>query len=97
VPSGSPLGGFQYKGTYTVNLNCTGTMTLGPAASASSTTTTTTTSSAALTVNFVLTPPITYPTTNAYSASPSGNASRPGIEFTLTSAGETLAGFGIAQ
>src|ERR1700722_2257856 len=99
VPSGSPLGSFQYKGTYTVNLNCTGTMTLGPATSASSTTTTTTTttSSAALTVNFVLTPPITYPTTNAYSASPSGNAFRPGIEFTLTSAAETLAGFGIAQ
>src|ERR1700722_16492114 len=95
VPSGSPLGSFQYKGTYTVNLNCTGTMTLGPPTT--TTTTTTTTSSTALTVNFVLTPPITYPTTNAYSASPSGNASRPGIEFTLTSAGETLAGFGIAQ
>jgi hypothetical protein len=99
VASGSPLGSFQYKGTYTVNLNCTGTMTLGPATSTSTTTTTTTTttSSTALTVNFVLTPPITYPTTNAYSASPSGNSSRPGLEFTLTSAGETLAGFGIAQ
>jgi hypothetical protein len=93
VPSGSPLGSFQYKGTYTVNLNCTGAMTLGSAIS----TTTTTTSSTALTVNFVLTPPITYPTTSAYSASPSGDSSRPGIEFTLTSAFETLSGFGIAQ
>lgn len=93
VPSGSPLGSFQYKGTYTVNVNCTGTMTLGPTTS----TTTTTTSSTALTVNFVLTPPITYPTTSAYSASPGGNAFRPGIEFTLTSAFETLSGFGIAQ
>jgi hypothetical protein len=95
VASGSPLGSFQYKGTYTVNLNCTGTMMLGPATS--TTTTTTTTSATALTVNFVLTPPITYPTTSAYSASPGGNAFRPGIEFTLTSALETLSGFGIAQ
>jgi hypothetical protein len=93
VSSGSPLGSFQYAGTYTVNLNCTGTMTLGPPTSTSSTTT----SSTALTVNFVLTPPISYPTTSAYSASPSGNASRPGIQFTLTSTGETLSGFGIAQ
>jgi hypothetical protein len=96
VGSGSPLGSFQYKGTYTVNLNCSGTMTLGPVP-ATTTTTTTTTTSPSLTVNFVLTPPITYPTTNAYSATPSGNAARPGIEFNLTSAGETLSGFGIAQ
>jgi hypothetical protein len=96
VASGSPLGSFQYKGTYTVNLNCSGTMTLGPVPPAGTTTTTTTTTPS-LTVNFVLTPPITYPTTNAFSASPSGNASRPGIEFNVTSAGETLSGFGIAQ
>ena len=93
VPSGSPLGNFQYKGTYTVNLNCSGTMTLTPATSS----TATGTSAPSVTVNFALTPPITYPTTSAYSASPSGNASRPSIEFTFTSASETVYGFGIAQ
>jgi hypothetical protein len=76
-------------------------MTLGPATSTTTTGTGagtgTTTTTPSLTLNFVLTPPITYPTTNAYSASPSGNSSRPGIEFNLTSATEMLAGFGIAQ
>jgi len=99
IGSGSPLGNFQYKGTYTVNLNCSGSMTLGPvpASTSTTTTTTTTTTTPSLTVNFVLTPPITYPTTNAYSASPTGNANRPGIQFNVTSAGETISGFGIAQ
>jgi hypothetical protein len=97
VASGSPLGNFQYKGTYSVGLNCAGTMTLGPATPSTGTTTTTSTTSPSLTVNFVLTPPVTYPTTNAYSASPTGNAARPGLEFNVTSAGETLSGFGIAQ
>ena len=100
VASGSPLGNFQYTGTYTVNTDCAGTMTLTPAALSTTTTTTTTTtssSSTSATVNFVLTPPITYLTTAAYSATPSGNASRPGIEFTTTNAAETLSGIGIAQ
>ena len=100
VDSGSSLGSFQYKGTYTVNLNCSGSMTLGPvpaSTSSTTTTTTTTTTTPSLTVNFVLTPPLTYPTTNAYSASPSGNAARPGIQFNVTSSGETIVGFGIAQ
>jgi hypothetical protein len=101
VASGSPLGSFQYKGTYTLNLDCAGTMTLTPASSSTTTTTTgtgtTTSSSSALTVNFVLTPPITFLTTSAYSASPSGNASRPGLAFNLMSSTETLFGTGIAQ
>jgi hypothetical protein len=104
VASGSPLGGFQFKGTYTVNLNCSGTLTLSPATSSTTgagtgttTTTTTTTSSTPWTVNFVLTPPITYPTTNAFSATPSGNAFRPGLEFTFQNSTESVFGFGIAQ
>ncbi|HTB14444.1 MAG TPA: hypothetical protein VK752_22895 [Bryobacteraceae bacterium] len=106
VASGSPLGSFQFKGTYTVNLNCSGTLTLSPATSTTTgtgtgtgttTTTTTTTTATPWTVNFVLTPPITYPTTNAFSATPSGNASRPGLEFTFQNSTETVFGFGIAQ
>jgi hypothetical protein len=103
VASGSPLADFQYKGTYTVNLNCSGTLTLMPVPPSTTTTTSTgtgtgtTTTSTAITASFVLTPPITYPTTNAYSASPSGNAARPGINFTLTTATETVSGYGIAQ
>jgi len=100
VASGSSLGNFQYTGTYTVTTNCAGTMTLSPVGTTSTTGTTTgtTTSTASpLTVNFVLTPPLTYPTTNAYSATPSGYSSRPGIEFTFMSGTETLMGMGIAQ
>jgi len=100
VASGSPLGNFQYTGTYTINPDCAGTMTLAPATSTTTTTTTTGTAAASastFTVNFVLTPPITYPTTSAYSASPSGNAARPGIEFTFGSSFASLYGFGIAQ
>jgi hypothetical protein len=110
VGSASPLASFQYKGTYTVNLNCSGTLTLNPPASTTTVTTTTSTGTATttqtgatsttpatMTVNFVLTPPITYPTTNAYSATPSGYASRPGLEFTFLSTTESITGLGIAQ
>jgi hypothetical protein len=112
--SGSPLGSFQLKGTYTMNTNCSGTMSLSSISSSSTTgtgtttttgTTTSTTTTAgtatgslsSMTVNFVLTPPITYPTTNAYSATPSGYSSRPGIEFTFMSGNESIFGVGIAQ
>jgi hypothetical protein len=100
VAPGSSLGNFQYTGSYSVNANCAGTMTLTPIGSTTTTGTTTgtTTSTASpLTVNFVLTPPLTYATTNAYSATPSGYSSRPGIEFTFMSGTETLMGMGIAQ
>jgi hypothetical protein len=99
VGSSSPLGNFQFSGNYTVNLNCTGSMTLTPVAATagSGTTTTTTTTTASQTVSFVLTPPITYPTTSAYSAGTGGNTARPGLQFSLTNSAETLFGFGIAQ
>jgi hypothetical protein len=100
VPSGSPLGNFQYSGSYTVNLNCSGTMTLTPPTTTSTTTTTTGTTATggqSWTLNFVLTPAVSYVTNTAFSASPGGNNSRPGLEFTLTNSTETLSGFGYAQ
>jgi hypothetical protein len=100
VASSSPLGAFQYKGTYTLNANCSGTMTLSSPTStttATGTGTTTSTTASPITINFVLTPPITYPTTNAYSATPSGYASRPGLQFNFINSSEAISGFGIAQ
>lgn len=97
VASGSPLASFQYAGTYTVNLDCSGTMTLTPGGSATGVGTGAGTSAAnSVKVNFVLIPPIAYLTGNT-SSLPSGSAARPGIEFTLSNSTATLAGFGLPQ
>jgi hypothetical protein len=93
VPSGSPLASFQYMGTYTVNLDCSGTMTLSPVTTG---TTTGATTPPSVKVNIVLIPPIAYLTGNQTTL-PSGSAARPGIEFTLSSATQTLSGFGLPQ
>ncbi|HEV1285092.1 MAG TPA: hypothetical protein VNU44_07270 [Bryobacteraceae bacterium] len=90
VASGSPLGSFQYAGTYTVNLDCSGSITLTPAASPTGTST-----GSAITASMVLTPPVAYVTNGT--ASLTGSADRPSIQFTLTNAGETFTGYGRAQ
>lgn len=107
ITSTSPLGAFQYIGTYTVNFDCSGTMTLTPMTTATTTTTgssgtsgtsgtttttTTTTSSTPITVSFVLTPPALYSTGGSTAGS-----SSPAFEFTLTNSNETLSGYGRAQ
>jgi hypothetical protein len=92
VASGSPLGSFQYAGTYTVNLDCSGSITLTPAASPTGTSTS---SASAISASMVLIPPIAYVTNGT--ASLTGSADRPSIQFTLTNAGETFTGYGRAQ
>lgn len=101
VASGSPLANFQYAGTYTVNLDCSGTMTLTPGGSTTGAgagpgTGTGTAAATSVKVNFVLIPPIAYLTGNS-SSLPTGSAARPGIEFTLSNSTATLAGFGLPQ
>jgi hypothetical protein len=91
VGGSSPLASFQMTGTYTVNLDCSGSMTLNTA----STSATTGTTSPALKVSFVLTPPAQFPTPGAIAVS--GYSSRPGIEFTAWNANETFFGLGTAQ
>ena len=94
VSAASPLGSFQLTGTYTVNMDCSGSMTLN-AVPASSTTTgtgtgTTTTPPPAIKVSFVLSPP-------AGAAALSGYSTRPAIEFTAWNGIETFFGLGTAQ
>jgi hypothetical protein len=85
---GSPLASFQLTGTYSVNLDCSGTMKLsGAIISAGSGTTAGTPT---FLVDFVLTPPLGAVTLSGY-------ATRPGIEFTLWNSTETFFGTGTAQ
>ena len=98
VVSPSPLASFQYTGTYTVNLDCSGTISLIPATAASSTgtvVTTTTTATPLLSASFVLIPPVAYVTTG--SATLTGSADRPSLLFTVSNSTETLSGYGRAQ
>lgn len=94
VTSPSPLGSFQYAGTYTVGLNCSGTLTL---TGVPKTTTTGTTASTTplITANFVLIPPVAYVTTGT--ATLTGSADRPSLLFTSASSTSTLSGYGRAQ
>ena len=86
APAGtaSALGFLQFTGTYTVNTDCTGTLTLGSASTTGGGTSVTPGST--ISVGFVLTQP---------SVPFTGN--RPVIEFSQTSATQTLFGYGEAQ
>jgi len=92
VVSPSPLGNFQYLGTYTVNLNCTGTLMITAPPKTTGTTTTTT---PLLTANFVLIPPVAYVSTGT--ATLTGSADRPSLLFTTSNSQEILSGYGRAQ
>lgn len=81
--SSSILTSLQYTGTYTANVDCSGTMTISPA---SSTTTSGTTSTASLKLNFVITPPTT----------PSGNES-PGLDLSYSNAAASGSGYALVQ
>jgi len=87
ITSGSPLGSFQLTGTYTVNSDCSGTMTVTNVATATSTTT--------FVLNFVLTQP--HVAVSLGTPSLSANQLRPGIEFGLSNAMQTATGYGKAQ
>jgi hypothetical protein len=94
VTTPSPLASFQYAGTYTVNLNCSGTLTL-TAPPKTTTTGTTTSTTPLVTANFVLIPPVAYVTTGT--ATLTGSADRPSLLFTAASATQTISGYGRAQ
>jgi len=86
APAGTPsaLGYLQFTGTYTVNTDCTGTLTLGSASTTGGGTSVT--SGSTISVGFVLTQP-----------SVPFNGNRPVIEFSQSSATQTLFGYGEAQ
>lgn len=100
APSGTPStvgGNLRYTGSYTVNADCTGTMTLkAPAPSSGTTGTTSTTSSTSLSLSFILSQPSVAFNGGSSSNARSGSVG-PGIQFSQSSATETLEGYGIAQ
>jgi hypothetical protein len=99
APSVAPssLSSLQFTGTYTVNPDCTGTMTISnaPASSSSSATGSSSTSSSKLSLSFTLTQPsvLFNPGTPTATARSFG----PGIEFSQSSSSGTLFGYGVAQ
>jgi hypothetical protein len=90
----SSFASLQYTGTYSVNSDCSGTMTISNS-SASSTTTgtaTSTTGSAAtsgMTLNFVITPPVTQ--------TGGGFAPSPGLDLSFSTASASGSGYALAQ
>ncbi len=95
IVTGSPLGSLQLTGTYTVNTDCTGTMTL-----ANPPTTGTITPPAVTTfvINFILTQPSVSVSLGAPNLTGlSANQLRPGIVFGLSNARQTAFGYGRAQ
>jgi len=90
VPPGSPLASFQYAGTYTMNLDCSGSMTLGPVPSATASTT-----APSVTATFVLIPPVAYIANGT--ATLTGSAGRPSIQFAIMGTNEMVFGYGRPQ
>jgi hypothetical protein len=103
-PGNFSLSSLRYTGTYTVNSDCTGTMTLskgspststtgsGSTGSGSTTGTTSTDTSANLSLNFVLVQP-SGPFSEAASISPT----KPVIQFSVANGTQALYGYGRAQ
>jgi len=87
VAAGSPLGMFQYTGTYTINSDCSGTITLssGPGASGSLVKF----PGAPLTINFAVTAPSV-----SVGTTPTADQTRPGLTFVISNGTQTAAGYG---
>jgi len=104
TPNGTPssLGFLQFGGSYKVNTDCTGTLTLTStnantttgSTTGSSTSGSTTASNSSLTLNFILSQPMV-PFTGA-GVIP-GASTSPIIQFNMSNSTETLFGFGQAQ
>jgi len=80
-----PFTALQYTGIYSVNSDCSGTMTISNA----STATATTGSSKGMTLNFVITPP-TAPGGGAF-------APAPGLDLSFSTAESSGSGYALAQ
>jgi hypothetical protein len=88
IVSPSSLAMFQYTGTYTVNSDCTGTMTLssGPGAPGGSIAK----FPSALSISFIITPA----TISLGAPNPVGDQSRPGLELVMSNGTQTANGYG---
>ncbi len=86
VAGTSALGTFQHSGTYSVNADCSGTITLGQPAIG-----TTTPPAAATTVRFLLAPG------QGYEDNRLARDAKPGLLFSISNANQTLTGIGQPQ
>jgi hypothetical protein len=100
----TPLSSLQYIGTYTVNGDCTGTLTMKPsgpsvtpASGGTSTGTSSTTSTTSITATFVITNPIVQVNSTGSVAFQSPFGLRPSLIFSLASQTQVVTGTGTAQ
>jgi hypothetical protein len=100
----TPLSTLQYTGTYTVNADCTGTLSLTPKAAPTtsggtggSPGTTATTSTPPITAAFVITNPIVQVNSTGSVAFQSPFGLRPTLIFSLASQTQVVSGIGLAQ
>ncbi len=92
--AGTSLGTFQYRGTYTVNSDCTGTMSITqqPVPAAGSTTPVVSTA-----VNFLITPESAFVDSTGRVASQNVQDLKPGFIFSIANANQTMNGVGVPQ
>ena len=103
----TPLAKLQYTGSYTVNPDCTGTLTLTPQPAAAPTTPTsggtgvttptTTATTTSITAAFVITSPIVQVNSTGSVAFQSPFGLRPSLLFSLTNQSQVISGIGTAQ
>jgi hypothetical protein len=99
----TPLSSLQYIGTYTVNADCTGTLTMKPSgptatpASGGTATGTSTTPATSITATFIITNPIVQVNSTGSVAFQSPFGLRPSLIFSLASQTQVVTGTGTAQ
>lgn len=94
----TPLASLQYTGTYSVNADCTGTLTLSQKlASSAATGTTPSSTTPAITLSFVITDPIVQVNSSGAVAFQSPFSLRPSFVFSFANQNQVVSGIGKAQ
>jgi hypothetical protein len=95
--SSSPLASLQYTGTYSVNADCTGSLTVSQKPASSGSTTATTTNASPITIWFVITDPIVQVNSAGNVAFQSPFSLRPSFLFSFANQSQVVSGIGKAQ
>jgi hypothetical protein len=93
----TPLTTFQYTGTYTVNADCTGTLSISHTPQPTATATTPTATGTPLTITFVITDPIVQVNSSGAVAFQSPFSLRPSFVFSFANQTQVVSGIGKAQ
>jgi hypothetical protein len=93
----TPLATLQYTGTYSVNPDCTGTVTISQTPGANSTTGTKPAAGSAITLSLVITNPIVQVNSSGTVAFQSPFSLRPSFVFSFANQNQVVSGIGKAQ